>query len=61
MMQYPFRILAVVLTILIGIEVVMLLILPDYSNEVEAAKAAYLKAYARNLELRRELEAVIDR
>ena len=36
----------------------MILSLPDLSDEVEAARLDYLRAYARNLELRQELAAL---
>ena len=56
--MHPFRVMAVVLLILIGIEIGMIMSLPDLSNEVEAARLDYLRAYARNLELRQELAAL---
>lgn len=57
-MRHPFRIMAVVLLVLIGIEIGMILSLQDLSDEVEAARLDYLRAYARNLELRQELAAL---
>ncbi|MBQ8093711.1 MAG: hypothetical protein IJ242_09070 [Clostridia bacterium] len=53
---YPFRILAVVLSISILIELIAILMLPDYHDEVEKAKHDYLIAEAENIRLKAALE-----
>lgn len=53
--EYPFRVVALVLSVLILIELIAILSLPDYSKELEEARAGYLAAKARNEELRAEL------
>ncbi|MBQ7485967.1 MAG: hypothetical protein IJT77_00540 [Clostridia bacterium] len=57
---YPFRILALFLTIGILIELAAILRLPDYSDERERAKHDYLIAEAENFSLQKALEIARD-
>ena len=54
--SYPFRILSVILGIGILIELFCLIKVPDYSNELEAARTAYMAALEQNRELTAKLD-----
>ena len=53
---YPFRILALILMIGILIELILLMCMPDYSEEREQARQAYLLAESENQRLQKELK-----
>lgn len=50
-LQYPFRVVAVVLSVFIAIEMAMIMSIPDYSEELEEARSAYRMAVEQNKHL----------
>lgn len=58
--RYPFRILAIFLFIGIVIELITLMQLPNYSDEVEKARHDYLIAQAENLQLSKDLDLALQ-
>lgn len=53
----PFRILAAILLLIVGAEIIAILNTPTYSAELAAAKAAYEEAYAEHETLKKAASA----
>ena len=54
--KHPFRVLVFLLSVGIIIEMIALIQLPDYTEEVEKARHDFLIAQARNIQLSKDLD-----
>ena len=54
--KYPFRLVAFLLSLGIIMELIALVRLPDYKDDVEKARHDYLVAQAENIQLTKELD-----